>query len=156
MWKQLWQKWTVDKPAAFGDLLWEVLVVQFAAWLSRLDRLTIRHVITFVLALILLLAYLHRIPVHPGVMLLGDLLAYIDIFSMIFLLGILSRASTILFVVKQGATGALRLARSALARMQRLDLRHRRERSTAIRKRPVRRARDEDDMAAVICDAVWA
>ena len=156
MWKQFWQKWTVDKPAAFGDLLWEVLVVQFAAWLNRLDRLTIRHVITFVLALILLLAYLHRIPVHPGVMLLGDLLAYIDIFSVIFLLGILSRASTILFVIKQGAAGTLRLARSALARMQRLDLRHRRERSTAIRKRPVRRAKDEDDIAAVICDAAWA
>jgi hypothetical protein len=156
MWKQFWQKWTVDKPAAFGDLLWEVLVVQFAAWLNRLDRLTIRHVITFVLALILLLAYLHRIPVHPGVMLLGDLLAYIDIFSMIFLLGILSRGSTILFVIKQGVAGTLRLARSALARMQRLDLRHRRERSTAIRKRPVRRARDEDGIAAVISDAAWA
>jgi hypothetical protein len=156
MWKQFWQKWTVDKPAAFGDLLWEVLVVQFAAWLNRLDRLTIRHVITVVLALILLLAYLHRIPVHPGVMLLGDLLAYIDIFSMIFLLGILSRGSTILFVIKQGVAGTLRLARSALARMQRLDLRHRRERSTAIRKRPVRRARDEDGIAAVISDAAWA
>jgi hypothetical protein len=156
MWKRLWKKWTVDKPAAFGDLLWEVLVVQFAAWLNRLDRLTIRHVITFVLALILLLAYLHRIPVHPGVMLLGDLLAYIDIFSVIFLLGILSRASTILFVIKQGAAGAFRLARSVLARLQRLDLRHRRERSTAIRKRPVRRTRDEDDIGAVIYDAAWA
>ncbi len=31
MWKQIWKKWTVDKPAAFGDLLWEVFVVQFAA-----------------------------------------------------------------------------------------------------------------------------
>ena len=156
MWKQLWQKWTVDKPAAFGDLLWEVLVVQFAGWLNRLDRLTIRHVITFVLALILLLAYLHRIPVHPGVMLLGDLLAYIDIFSMIFLLGILSRASTILFVIKQGAAATLRLARSVLARMQRLDIRHGRERSTAIRKRPVRRARDEDDEGVFVFGAAWA
>jgi hypothetical protein len=156
MWKQLWQKWTVDKPAAFGDLLWEVLVVQFAAWLNRLDRLTIRHLITFVLALILLLAYVHRIPVHLGVMLLGDLLAYIDIFSMIFLLGILSRASTILFVIKQGAAGALRLARSVLARMQRLDLRHRREGGPTVRKRPARRASDEDDIGAVIYDAAWA
>jgi hypothetical protein len=31
MWKRLWRKWTIDKPAAFGDLLWEVLVVQLAA-----------------------------------------------------------------------------------------------------------------------------
>jgi hypothetical protein len=156
MWKQLWQKWTVDKPAAFGDLLWEVLVVQFAAWLNRLDRLTIRHVITFVLALILLLAYLHRIPVHPGVMLLGDLLAYIDIFSMIFLLGILSRASTILFVVKQAAAGARRLALGVLARAQRLDLRHRREGGPTQRKWLARRASDEDDIGAFIYDAVWA
>jgi hypothetical protein len=156
MWKQLWQKWTVDKPAAFGDLLWEVLVVQFAGWLNRLDRLTIRHVITFALALILLLAYLHRIPVHPGVMLLGDLLAYIDVFSVIFLLGILSRVTTVLFVIKQGAAATLRLARSMLARMQRLDIRHRRERSTAIRKRPVRRARDEDDEGVFVFGAAWA
>src|SRR5215813_11877297 len=103
MWKRIWRKWTIDRPAAFGDLLWDVFVVQFAAWLNGLDRLTVRHVITVALALILLLAYLHRIPVHPGVMLLGDMLAYIDIFSMIFLLGILSRTSTILFVIKQGA-----------------------------------------------------
>ena len=54
-------------------------------------------------------------------MLMGDLLAYIDIFSMIFLLGILSRATTILFVIKQGAASALRLARSVLARVHRLD-----------------------------------
>ena len=156
MWKQLWQKWTVDKPAAFSDLLWDVLVVQFAGWLNRLDRLTIRHVITLVLALILLLAYLHRIPVHPGVMLLGDVLAYIDVFSMIFLLGILSRASTILFVIKQGAAAALRLARSLLARVQRLDLRHRREGGTAIRKRPVRRAGDEDEEGVFVYGAAWA
>jgi hypothetical protein len=156
MWKQLWQKWTVDKPAAFGDLLWEVLVVQFAGWLNRLDRLTIRHVITFVLALILLLAYLHRIPIHPGVMLLGDLLAYIDIFSMIFLLGILSRVTTVLFVMKQAASGVLRLAHGMLARLQRLDLRHRRERGTTVHKRPARRARDEDDEGAFVYGVAWA
>src|SRR5262245_43917773 len=103
MWKQLWPKWTIDKPVAFGDLLWDVLVVQLAA---RLDRLTLRQVIALIPVAALILAYLHHIPVHPGLMLLGDLLAYIDIFSMLFLLGILSRASTILFVIKQGRAGA--------------------------------------------------
>ena len=155
-WKKLWKNWTVDKPAAFGDWLWEVLVVQLAAWLNRLDRLTIRHVITVGLALILLLAYLHRIPIHPGVMLMGDLLAYIDIFSMLFLLGVLSRASTILFVVKQAAAGALRLARSALARVQRLDIRHRREDGANTRRRPARRAGNEDDEGAVACGVAFA
>ena len=156
MWKRLWRKWTIDKPAAFGDLLWEVLVVQLAAWLNRLDRLTVRHVITVGLALILLLAYINRIPIHPGVMLLGDMLAYIDIFSVLFLLGILSRATTILFIVKQVAGGALRLARSVFARAQRLDLRHRRASGTAPRKRPASRARDEEDEGAFVCGAAWA
>src|SRR3954464_12592216 len=50
MWKQFWRKWTVDKPAAFGDMLWEALVVQFAAWL---DRLTLRQIIAFIPVLIL-------------------------------------------------------------------------------------------------------
>jgi len=156
MWKQLWKKWTIDKPAAFGDLLWDVLVVQLAAWLNRLDRLTIRHVITVALALILLLAYLNRIPVHPGVMLLGDMLAYIDIFSMLFLLGILSRASTILFILKQAAGSALRLARNMLARVRRLDVRHRRENGMMVGRRPKSRARDEDDEGVFVYGAAWA
>ena len=156
MWKRLWRKWTIDKPAAFGDLLWEVLVVQLAAWLNRLDRLTIRHVITVGLALILLLAYINRIPIHPGVMLLGDMLAYIDLFSVLFLLGLLSRAATIVFVIKQAAAGALRLARGILACAQRLDVRHRRASGAAPRKRPARRARDEDDGGAVVYGVAWA
>lgn len=156
MWKRLWRKWTIDKPAAFGDLLWDVLVVQLAGWLNRLDRLTLKHGITFALVLILLLAYLNRVPVHPGLMLMGDLLAYIDIFSMLFLLGILSRVTTILFVVKQAAQGALRLARSVFARVQRLDIRHRRENGAITRRRPARRARHEDDEGAVACGVAFA
>lgn len=156
MWKQLWRNWTIDKPAAFGDLLWDVLVVQPAAWLNSLDRRTIRHVITVGLALMLLLAYIHRVPVHPGVMLLGDMLAYIDIFSMLFLLGISSRASTILFIVKQAAGAALRLARNMLTRVQRLDIRHRRENSVTARRRPTSRARDEDGEGAVVYGVAWA
>ena len=34
MWKTLWQKWTIDKPAALGDWLWDVFVVQLAALLD--------------------------------------------------------------------------------------------------------------------------
>jgi hypothetical protein len=96
--KQFWKKWTVDKPAAFGDWLWEVFVVQLAA---RLDRLTLRDVIAFISVLILILAYLHRIPIPPELMLVGDLLAYIDVFAMIFLLGVIGRAGMVLYVMKQ-------------------------------------------------------
>jgi hypothetical protein len=41
LWKLLWQKWTIDKPAAFGDWLHQTLVVELAA---LLDRLTLRQV----------------------------------------------------------------------------------------------------------------
>lgn len=152
MWKQLWRKRTVDRPAAFGDLLREVFVVELAAWL---DRLTVRRVIAFIPVAALILAYLHRIPIPPELTLVGDLLAYIDIFSMIFLLGILSRFTTILFVVKQAAAGAVRLAHNALTRLQRLDLRHRREGGAATRKRLARRASDDDEPAFVY-GVAWA
>jgi hypothetical protein len=153
MWKRLWRKWTIDKPAAFGDLLWEVLVVQLAAWL---DRLTLRQIIAFIPVLILVVAYLHRIPIPPELMLVGDLLAYIDIFSMIFLLSVLSRLSTVLFIMKQAAGSALRLARNVLARAQRPDVRHRRHNSVKTQKRPQRRARDEDDEGVFVNGAAWA
>ena len=100
MWKQLWKKWTLDKPAAFGDLLWEVFVVQLAAFL---DRLTLRQVIAFIPVVILVLAYSHSIPIPPELMLVGDVLAYLDIYSAILLLGLMSRVTTILFALKQAA-----------------------------------------------------
>ena len=154
MWKQLWQKWTVDKPAAFGDLLWDVLVVQFAGWLNRLDRLTIRHVITLVLALILLLAYLHRIPVHPGVMLLGDLLAYIDIFSMIFLIGVITRVSAVAYAGRQAIGYVLQVLQQVPVMLSRLDTRHRRTKGTGRPKRLGRADTDED--TAVVHGLAWA
>ena len=40
--KNWWRKWSYEIPLAFGDALWEVLVVQFADFLSRL---TVRRVL---------------------------------------------------------------------------------------------------------------
>jgi hypothetical protein len=70
MWKPFWRKWTVDRPAALGDWLWQVLVVELAA---HLDRLTWRQVIAFVPVLILLVAYAHNIPLPPEGLLVGDI-----------------------------------------------------------------------------------
>ena len=153
MWKQLWKKWTLDKPAAFGDLLWEVFVVQLAAFL---DRLTLRQIIAFIPVLILVLAYAHSIPIPPELMLIGDVLAYIDIYSAIFLLGIMSRAATILFTLKQTAAHAVRLASNLLAGLQRLDFRHRREGGARRRKGAASRTKNEDDDPAVIHGIAWA
>jgi hypothetical protein len=94
MWKAFWRKWTLDKPAAFGDWLWQVFVVELAA---RLDRLTLREVIAFIPVVILVVAYAHSIPIPPELILVGDLLAYIDIFSIILLLSLVGRAAAILY-----------------------------------------------------------
>jgi len=152
MWKQLWKKWTLDKPAAFGDLLWEVFVVQLAAFL---DHLTVRQVIAFIPIPIVFLAYAHNIPLPPELMLLGDFLAYIDVFSVIFLLGIVSRTETILFILKRTADFALHLARGLRAGLQRRDFRHRRE-AGARRRGGTRRARNASDDAAAVCGLAWA
>src|ERR1700727_818736 len=124
MWKALWKKWTIDRPAALGDWLWDVFFVQLAAFP---DGLTLRRIIAFIPVVILALAYHHNIPIPPELMLLGDFLAYIDIFSVLFLLGVLSRAATILFIIKQVAGRLERLAGSLMTEARRLDFRHRRE-----------------------------
>ena len=144
MWKAFWQKWTIDKPAAFGDRLWDVLVVQLAA---LLDRVTVRDIIAFIPVVILVWAYTHHIPLPPELMLVGDLLAYIDIFSVFFLLGVLSRIATVLFIVKQASARVTGLASRLLKRVQ--DVRHRREARTRNRKRLTGPARDDDDQCVV-------
>src|ERR1700733_7203006 len=123
MWKRFWRQWTVDKPAALGDWLWEILVVELAAFL---DRLTLRQVIAFIPVVILVVAYAHSIPLPPELMLVGDVLAYIDIFSIILLLSLIGRAATILYVVRHVAQRLLALAHQARAGLRRPDLRHRR------------------------------
>jgi signal transduction histidine kinase len=153
MWKALWKKWTIDKPVLAGDWLWDVLVVQFAAWL---DRLTLRQIVAFIPILILVLAYYHKIPLPPELLLLGDLLAYIDIFSALFLLGILSRAATILFVIRQVASRIASLEHSLMTMARRLDFRHRRERVTKGRKRSAGRRGTADDAPVIVDGAAWA
>jgi hypothetical protein len=142
MWKAFWQKWTMDKPAAFGDWLWDILVVQFAA---LLDRVTLREIVAVIPIVILVWAYAHHIPLPPELMLVGDLLAYIDIFSVLFLLGILSRIATVVFIVKHMSARVTELASRLLTRVQRLDSRHQREAHTRNRKRLTGSAKNDDD-----------
>lgn len=152
MFNQLWKKWTVDKPAAFGDLLWEILVVQLAAWL---DRLTLRQVVAFIPIVILVFAYYHSIPIPPELMLVGDVLAYIDIFSVILLLSILGRLATFWFLAKQTAEHAVRLASRVLINVQRFGFRRQREGNMRGRKRLSGRSKPDDEYPAIECLA-WA
>ncbi len=141
MWKQFWREWTVDKPATFGDGLWDVFVVQFAAFLSRL---TIRQVIAFIPVLILVLAYAHRIPIPPELMLVGDVLAYIDIYSMILLVSFMTRAAAIFALVRRIAEHVLRLVNQARVRLH-PDFRHRRAGGAGNRRRSLVRMKNDDD-----------
>jgi hypothetical protein len=150
MWKAFWRKWTIDKPAAFGDWLWDVLVVQLAA---LLDRVTFRDIVAFIPVVILIWAYAHHIPLPPELMLVGDLLAYIDIFSVFFLLGVLSRIATVVFIVKQACARVTGLASSLLKRVQ--DLQHRREARTRNRKRLTGSPKDDDGECAVGFGWAW-
>jgi hypothetical protein len=142
MWKALWKKWTIDKPALLGDWLWNAFVVQLAAFL---DRLTLRRIIAFIPVVVVVLAYHHQIPLPPELMLVGDFLAYIDLFSVLLLLGILSRVTTILFLLKQMTARVAGLASHLMTQMQRLDFRHRRERSSKGRNRLTGRPNNDDD-----------
>jgi hypothetical protein len=154
MWKTLWQKWTIDKPAILGDWLWEVFVVQLAA---LLDRLTWREIVAVIPFGILILAYYHGLPLPPELMILGDLLAYIDIFSVLILLGLLSRAATMLFVIKQASARFARLASDLMTRARRVDFRHRRERGHKGRQRLTGSpTNDDDDEPVVVAGVAWA
>jgi hypothetical protein len=152
MWKAFWRKWTVDKPAVAGDWIWDVFVVQLAAFL---DRLTLRQIIAFIPVVFLIFAYYHSIPIPPELMLVGDLLAYIDIFSMLFLLGMLSRATTILFIIKQVVAQVGALVRH-LAPERWLDFRHRRERGSRRWKRSAGRSGNDDDELFGLTEIAWA
>ena len=146
MFKQLWKKWTVDKPAAFGDLLWKIFVVQLAA---LLDRLTLRQIIAFIPVVILVLAYAHSIPIPPELMLIGDVLAYIDIFSVILLLSILGRVTALWLFAKQAAEHSVKLASRVLVGVQYFDFRRRREGNMRSRKRLTGRTKSDDEYPAV-------
>jgi hypothetical protein len=137
----LWRKWTVDKPAAFGDWLWDVFVVELAA---ALDRVTLRDVVAFIPVVILIFAYLHRIPIPPELMLVGDLLAYIDVFAMVFLLGMIARVGVVLYVLKRTMEFAIGCVNGALTGLRRLDFRHRRANGGGHRKRDSNRAKQSD------------
>ena len=122
MWKRLWREWTIDKPAAVGDWLHQILVIELAA---LLDRLTLRKVIAAIPLVILAIAYAHSIPLPPELMLVGDLLAYLDIFSILLLLSVVGRVSAILYVVRQTAARVLGLISLAQQRLRRPDSRRR-------------------------------
>lgn len=70
-----WRKWSYEIPLAFGDALWEVLVVQFAAFLSRL---TIRRIVEFLVIAMLAMAFAQTFPIDLAILFAGDTLMYLE------------------------------------------------------------------------------
>ena len=73
--KNWWQKWSYQIPLAFGDALWEVLVVQFADFLSRL---TVRRVLEFIAIALLVMAFAQTAPIDLAFLFAGDTLMYLE------------------------------------------------------------------------------
>jgi hypothetical protein len=74
--RNCWNRWTYEVPLAIGDALWDVLVVQFAAFL---DRLTIRKVIEFVAIALLVMAFVQTLPIDLAILFAGDTLMYLEL-----------------------------------------------------------------------------
>src|SRR6202166_1295324 len=74
--KDWWRKWSYEIPLAFGDALWEVLVVQFAAFLSGL---TLRRVLEFIAIAMLAMAFAQTFPIDLAILFAGDTLMYLEI-----------------------------------------------------------------------------
>lgn len=73
--KKWWRKWSYELPLAFSDALWDIGVVQFAAFL---DRLTLRKVIEFIAIVILALAFAQTFPIDIAFLFAGDTLMYLE------------------------------------------------------------------------------
>jgi hypothetical protein len=139
--KNWWRKWSYEIPLAFGDALWEVLVVQFADFLSRL---TIRRVLEFVVIAILVMAFIQTAPIDLALLFAGDTLMYLEFAVMIRLMAGREHIREMLRLAARLARFAMRLSRAAVdvsvARINRV-----RERRTAPRAARPRRISDRSD-----------
>jgi len=140
--KNWWWIWTVERPAAFGDWLWLMLVVLPADFLNRL---TVRKVIAFIPVVILIVAFAHNIPLPAEILFLGDALAYFDVLTIVFLLAAIARAGIIVHFVRQLAWSTVRRLATAITSMTpRADVRHRRAIAGSL-KRLLRHVKEQDD-----------
>lgn len=139
--KNWWRKWSYQIPLLIGDALWEVLVVQFAAFL---DRLTIRKVIEFVAIAMLAMAFAQTFPFDLAILFAGDTLMYLEFLVAIRLAAGRIHFYQILRLALRLAWLALRLldvaVRQPIARLNRL-----RERRHARPAKPRRISDSSDD-----------
>jgi hypothetical protein len=93
---------------AIGDALWDVLVVQFAAFL---DRLTLRRALEFVAIAVLVMAFAQTSPIDLAILFAGDTLMYLEI---VVALRLAARPEHIIAMVRQIVRLAMRLSHAAI------------------------------------------
>ena len=139
--KDWWRKWSYETPLAFGDALWEALVVQFAYLLSRL---TVRRVLEFVAIAILVMAFAQTAPLDLAFLFAGDTLMYLEFAVIVRLAASREHFMHMLRLAVRFAGFAMRVARAAIdhsvARIVRL-----RERRTPARPAKPRISDQSDD-----------
>ena len=139
--KNWWRKWSYEIPLAFGDALWEVLVVQFADFLSRL---TIRRVLEFFVIAMLAMAFAQTFPIDLAILFASDTLMYLEIVAIVRLAAVREQFRAMLRLAVQLARFALRLSRIAVdyssSRINRL-----REQRNAARPAKPRKISDQSD-----------
>jgi hypothetical protein len=135
--KNWWRKWSYEVPLFIGDALWAVLVVQFAAFLSRL---TIRRVLEFFVIALLVMAFAQTFPIDLAILFAGDTLMYLEIVAIVRLAAGRELIREMLRVAMRLARFAIRGLRAAVdhtvSRIGRLRERRNTARSTKPRGRP--------------------
>ena len=109
--KDWWQKWSYEIPLAFGDALWDVLVVQFADFLSRL---TVRRVFEFLVIAVLVMAFIQTLPVDLAILFAGDTLMYLEFVITMRLIAGREHFQAMLRLAVRFARLALRASRAAI------------------------------------------
>jgi hypothetical protein len=129
--KNWWRKWSHEIPLAFSDALWQVLVVQFADFLSRL---TVRRVLEFIAIAILVMAFAQTAPIELAFLFAGDTLMYLEFVVMLRLAAGREHFQAMLRLAARLARLAVRLSRVAISqpvsRINRLRERHNPPRAT--------------------------
>jgi hypothetical protein len=150
--KKWWRKWTYGLPLAFSDALWNVCVVQFAAFL---DQLTLRKTIEFVAIVILALAFAQTFPIDIAFLFAGDTLMYLEFLIAVRLAaGRLHLREALRFALRL-AQIATRVLRTSIRRSTMQLARWREQRPTRPAK-PRRISKSADDDPAVAWGALVA
>jgi hypothetical protein len=140
--KNWWRKWSHEIPLAFGDALWDVLVVQFADFLSRL---TIRRVLEFIVIALLVMAFVQSLPIDLAILFAGDTLTYLEIAMILRLAAGRELLREMLRLSMRLARRTLQASRTAFNYSISPVARLRERRNTVRIAKPRRRPRKSDD-----------